>query len=167
MIFFSDLWKISPVLPVFKNVGEKCTTKNYHLVSLLSEVSKIFEKLVNNRLVDHLEKCRLYSDFQCGFRSSRSTADILIVVSDRIARALNRAGATWAVALDISRAFNKVWHSGLLHKNKYYGILGHIFGLILSFLSNRKIWVILDGNSSQEYPVNVEVSQGSILGTTY
>ena len=82
------------MLPVFKNVGEKCTTKNYHLVSLLSEVSKIFEKLVNNRLVDHLEKCRLYSDFQCGFRSSRSTADILIVVSERIARALNRAGAT-------------------------------------------------------------------------
>ena len=52
-------------------------------------VSKVFEKLVYNRIVDHLEKCGLLSDFQYGFRSSRSTADLLTVVSDRIARALN------------------------------------------------------------------------------
>ena len=64
-------------------------------------VSKVFEKLVNNRIVDHLEKCGLFSDFQYGFRSSRSTADLLTVVSDRIARAFNRSGATQAVALDI------------------------------------------------------------------
>ena len=55
---------------------------------------KVFEKLVNNRIVDHPEKCGLFSDFQYGFRSSRSTADLLTVVSDRIARAFNRSGAT-------------------------------------------------------------------------
>ena len=55
---------------VFKNVGERSTAKNGHPVSLLSVVSKIFEKLVNNRIVDHLEKCGLFSDFQYGFRSS-------------------------------------------------------------------------------------------------
>ena len=71
-------------------------------------VSKVYEKLVNNRLVDHLEKCDLFSDFQYGFRSSRSTADLLTVVSDRIARAFNRSGATQAVAVDISKAFDKV-----------------------------------------------------------
>ena len=84
---FPDCWKVSSVVPVFKNVGERSTAKNYHPVSLLSVVSKVFEKLVNNRIVDHLEKCGLYSDFQYGFRSSRSTADLLTVVSDRIARA--------------------------------------------------------------------------------
>ena len=57
-------------------------------------VSKVFEKLVNNRIADHLEKCGLFSDFQYGFRSSRSTADLLTVVSDRIARAFKRSGAT-------------------------------------------------------------------------
>ena len=72
--------------------------------ALLSVVSKVFEKLVNNRIVDHLEKCGLFSDFQYGFRSSRSTADLLTVVSDRIARAFNRSGATQAVTLDISKA---------------------------------------------------------------
>ena len=62
---------------VFKNAGERSTAKNYRPVSLLSVVSKVFEKLVNNRIVDHLEKCGLFSDFQYGFRSSRSTADPL------------------------------------------------------------------------------------------
>ena len=71
-------------------------------------VSKVFEKLVNNRLVDHLEKCDLFSDFQYGFRSSVSTVDLLAVVSGRIARAFNRSGATQAVALGISKAFDKV-----------------------------------------------------------
>ena len=161
---FPDCWKVSSVVPVFKNVGERSTTKNYRPVSLLSVVSKVFEKIVNNRIVDHLEKCGLFSDFQYGFRSSRSTADLLTVVSDRIARAFNRSGATRAVALDISKAFDRVWHAGLLHKLKSYGISGQIFGLISSFLSDRQLWVILDGKSSQEYPVNAGVRQGSVLG---
>ena len=94
------------MVPVFKNVGERSTAKNYRPVSLLSVVSKVFEKLVNNRIVDHLEKCGLFSDFQYGFRSSRSTADLLTFVSDRIVRAFNKSGATRAVALDISKAFS-------------------------------------------------------------
>ena len=161
---FPDCWNISSVVPVFKNVGERSTAKNYHPVSLLSVVSKVFEKLVNNSIVGHLEKCGLFSSFQYGFRSSRSTAYLLTVLSDRIARAFNRSGATRAVALDISKAFDRVWHAGLLHKLKSYGIPGQIFGLISSFLSNRQLRVVLDGKSSQEYPVNAGVPQGSILG---
>ena len=74
---------------------------------------------------------------QYSFRSPQSSADPLTVVSDRIARAFNRSGATRAVALDISKTFDRVWHAGLLHKLKSYGISGEIFGLISSFLSNR------------------------------
>ena len=70
------------------------------------------------------------------------------------------------MALDISKDFERVWHAGLLHKLKSYGILGQIFGLISSFFSNRRLQVVLDGKSSQEYPVNARVSQGSILGPT-
>ena len=68
------------------------------------------------------------------------------------------------MALDISKAFDRVCHAGLLHKLKSYGISGQIFGLIFSFLSNRRLRVVLDGKSSQEYPVNAGVRQGSILG---
>ena len=128
---FPVCWKVSSVVPVFKNVGERSTAKNYCPVSLLSVVSKVFEKLVNNRIVDHLEKCGLFSDFQYEtFLTSRSIADLLTVVSDRIGRAFNRSGATCAVALDISKAFDRVWHAGLRHKLKSYGISGQIFGLI-------------------------------------
>ena len=70
----------------------RSTAKDSHPVSLLSVVSKVSEKLVNDRIVDHLEKCGLFSDFQYGSRSSRSTADLLTVVSDRIARAFNIYG---------------------------------------------------------------------------
>ena len=79
------------VVLVFKNVVERSTAKNYHPFSLLSVVSKVFEKLVNNSIVGHLEKCGLFSDFQYGFRSSRSTADLLTIISDR---AFNRSGTT-------------------------------------------------------------------------
>ena len=67
---FPDCWKVSSVVTVFRNAGERSTAKNNRPVSLLSAVSKVFEKLVNNRIVDHPEKCDLFSDFQYGFRSS-------------------------------------------------------------------------------------------------
>ena len=68
------------------------------------------------------------------------------------------------MVLGISKAFDRIWHAGLLHKLKSYGIPGKIFGLISSFLSNRQFQVVLDGKSSQEYPINAGVPQGSILG---
>ena len=82
------------MVPVLKNVVKWSATKNYRPVSLLSVVDKVFTKLVNNRIVDHIEKCGLLSDFQYGFRSSRSTADLFTVVSDSLARTFNKAGST-------------------------------------------------------------------------
>ena len=105
-------------------------------------VSKVFEKFVNNRIVDHLEIYGLFSDFQYGFRSSRSTADLFTVVSDRIARAFNRSRATRAVALDISTDFDRVLHVGLLPKPNSYEISSQIFGFISSFLRNRPLRVM-------------------------
>ena len=87
-------------------------------------------------------------------------------MSDRIAGVFNRSRATQAVALDISKAFDRVWHAGLLHKLGSYGISGQIFGFISSFLSNRRLRVVLDWKSSQEYSVNARVPHGSFLGPT-
>ena len=137
--YFPDWWKVSYVVPVFENVGERSTAKNYRPVSLLSVLRKVFKMLVNNKIVDHLEKFGLFSNFQYGLKSSRSTADLLTVVSNRTARASNRSGATRAVALDICKAFDRVWHAGLLHKLKFYAISGQILSLISSFLSNRRL----------------------------
>ena len=127
--------------------------------------SKVFENL-NNRLVDHVEKCGLISNFQYRFRCSRSTTDLLTVVSEKIARAFNSSWATRIVALDISRTFDRVSHASLFHKLKSYGVSVQMFGLIMSFLSNRQLQVVLDGNFLQEHPVNAGVPQGSILVST-
>ena len=85
------------MVPVFKNVGEMSAAENYRLVILLSVVTKVFEKLLYNRIINHLEKYYLFSYFQYGFRSSQSTANLVTVVSDRFARACNRSGATQAI----------------------------------------------------------------------
>ena len=148
---FPDCWKVSLVLT---------TVLNYFLVSLLYMVSKVFD-----RIVDHPEKCGLFSDFQYDFRSPWSTAKLPTVVSDRIGKAYNRSEAIQAVALDISKTLNMVCHVAIL-KCKFYGISGQIFGLIPPFLSNRQLPVVLDGKSSYEYWVNTGVCRGSILGPT-
>ena len=96
---FPDCWKVSSVVPVSKNVGERSTSKNYP-ISLLFVASKVFEKLVINSIVDHLEKCGLFSDFRYGLWSFRSTVDHLTVLSNRIDRVFNRSGLAYAVARD-------------------------------------------------------------------
>ena len=89
-------------------LGERSRATIYCPVSLRSVVSKVFEKLVNNKIVDRLNKCGLFSDIQYGFRSSRSTADLLTVVSDRIGSAFNRFCTTRALPLVISQACGRV-----------------------------------------------------------
>ena len=98
---FPDCWKVSSVVFVFENCGGRSTAKSYRPVILLFVVSKVFGNLVYNRIVDHLEKCSLFSSFQYDFWSSRSTACLLRVISDRIARAFSRSQTTQAVAPDI------------------------------------------------------------------
>ena len=93
---------------MFKNVGERSDPKNYCPVSLLSVVRTVFEKLISDTLVTHLKSVGLFSDFQYGFRSSIPTADLLTFVAERIAKILNLSGATRTMALDISKAFDRV-----------------------------------------------------------
>ena len=83
----------------------------------------------------------LFSDFMYGFRC-RSTADLLTVVSDRNTRTFDRSGAAGAVALDTSKAFDRVWDAGLLHNIMSYGVSSRVFTLISSFVSNRRFWLL-------------------------
>ena len=130
-------------------------------------VSKIFEKLVNDRIVDHLEKCGLFSDFRYGFRSFRSTSDRQAIVPDRIAGLL------------IGIRLLELWHliyprhvtgCGILvfFTNSYRnGISCHVFGRILSFLSNTLLQLVLEGKYLQKYPVNAEDSRSCSFPTIH
>ena len=135
---FPDCWEISPVVPVFKNAVERSTAKNYRLLSV---VSKVFEKLVNNRFIDHLVKCGHFSDFQYSFSivfqyflySLLDQVQIFWELYLRIDRAFGRSGATPAVILGISKTFDRVWHAGLFHKRKSYEISGRYLDLFHYF----------------------------------
>ena len=101
---FPDCWKVSSVVSYLRMLGKGLRPKTTALLVFFLWLVKS----LNNMIVDHLEKCGLFSDFQYGFRSSRLTADLVTGVSNRIARAFNRSGATRAIALDISKVFDRV-----------------------------------------------------------
>ena len=162
---FSDWWNVSLVVLVFKNVGERSTIKNYRTVVFFLRLVKSLKNFVNNRIVNHLEKWAFFW-LSVWFYVFLINCKLQTVVSDRITRAFNRSGASRAVALDISKGFDRVWHAGLLHKLKPYGVPRQVFGLISSFLSNRRLQVVLDGKSSQKYPVDGGGPQSSILSPT-
>ena len=119
--------------------------------------------MINNSLIKHLDITGLFSVLQDGFRVFRSTVDILTVLSERIYNSLDEAGETRAIALDISKAFDKVWHAGLLHRLKAYGVVGLILSNLESFLQDRSLKVDLDGQSSTLCITNAGVPQRSVL----
>ena len=104
-----------------------------------------------------------FFNFQYGFRFSRSTADLLTVVSDRTARSFDRSVATRVVALDLSNALDRVWHTGLLHKRKPQEISGQVLGFISSFLSNRLLRVVLDGSLHKNIQLMLELLKAPFL----
>ena len=131
---------ILSVIPVFKNDREMSMEKYYHLVYLLSVVSKIFEKLKNNRLVNHLKKCNLFSDFQYDF------TDLLDQLQIRV---FNQCGATRDFALDILKSFDRVWYTGILYKPRFYGQMEYLF-LFHLLLINVRLPAVLNGRSLQD-----------------
>ena len=162
---FPDGWKAARVQPIPKK-GSKTLPNNYRPISLLSTLSKVMEKLLNSQILNYLEKHKLINDRQYGFRHKRSTADLLTFVTHSWNKSLEYHGESQVIALDISKAFDQVWHEALLNKLPSYGLPPKLCLWISSFLSNRRISVVVDGHSSGFYPINSGVPQGSVLAPT-
>ena len=160
-----SLWKVANVTPVHKKQS-RTIVKNYRPVSLLSIISKVMEKIVNRCIINHLEKESAISAHQFGFRQGLSTADLLTTLHHNWVSGLNQGGAVRVLAVDIAGAFDKVSHSGLLHKVQSYGICGPLLGWLKSYLTGRQLQAVVGGASPATYPVKAGVPQGSILGPT-
>ena len=162
---FPSSWKHSLVQPIPKR-GDKSNPSNYRPISLTSSISKVFETLLNCHFLKHLESHNLLSDHQYGFRKARSTGDLLSYVTHVWASSLRDFGESFIVALDISKAFDRVWHRSLLAKLPSFGFPPSICTLLLDYLSNRSMEVVVDGSSSSSFSVNSGVPQGSVLSPT-
>ena len=158
-------WKHTLVQPVPKK-GDQSNPSNYRPIALTSTISKVFETLLNLHFLKHLESHVLLSDHQYGFRKARSTGDLLAYLTHLWSSSLRNFGETYVVGLDISKAFDRVWHKALLSKLPSYGFTPSLCNLISSFLSDRSISVVVDGATSNAFPISSGVPQGSVLSPT-
>ena len=162
---FPDMWKLANVTPIFKK-NDKQLIKNYRPISLLPICGKIFEKILFNNIYNYFNVNNFLTKNQSGFRPGDSTTNQLLYLVNEIHEAFENPKSleVRAVFLDISKAFDKVWHAGLIFKLKQNGICGSLIKLFESYLHNRKQRVVLNGSYSDYSIIESGVPQGSVLG---
>ena len=162
---YPDTWKLANVTPIFKK-GDKQSIKNYRPISLLPICGKIFEKIIFNNLYSYLNVNNHITKNQSGFRPDDSTTNQLLYLVNEIHQAFENPKSleVRAVFLDISKAFDKVWHKGLLFKLKQNGVSGSLLMFSQDYLNNRKQRVVLNGSYSSYSTIESGVPQGSVLG---
>jgi len=160
---FFDSMKISKVIPIFKS-GSHNEISDYRPISIVSPLSKIFEKIIKSRLILFLDNLKILNDSQYGFRKKMSTELALMKFCNDTTNYLNNSKNTLAVFLDFSKAFDSVNHQILIDKLNHYGIRGTTLSLINSYLSNRTQYVQYNSENSNILKVTSGVPQGSVLG---
>ena len=160
---FPDLCKLAKVIPIFKK-GNELLCENYRPISLLPIFSKIIEKIIYSRMYNYLTKNNLIYDKQFGFRSNHSTNHALISLSEDIKLNMDKSFYSAGVFIDLQKAFDTVNHKLLSNKLFCYGFRGLSHSLLVSFLSNRKQFVSIQGFKSEIMDVKCGVPQGSTLG---
>jgi len=160
---FPDACKTARVVPIHKK-GPKIEVQNYRPISTLPVLSKIFEKLMSSRLISYLNKYNIISSHQFGFRARMSTADALLEFLEHAYKTLNNKEILFCIFLDFAKAFDTVNHKILLAKLERIGIRGPILQWFISYLENRKQYVMLDDAKSTCKTITMGVPQGSVLG---
>lgn len=160
---FPEALKSANVLPLFKK-GDPKETNNYRPISILPSISKIFEKLMKNRVVKFLNKNNFFSSKQFGFRKGRSTEDALLDFCSKIYVNLDSKKNAAGLFVDITKAFDMVNHDLLLEKISNAGFRGFMLDWFRSYLCNRSQKVVINGIMSKINYLNLGVPQGSVLG---
>ena len=162
---YPDMWKIANVTPIFKK-SYKELIKSYRPISLLPICGKILEKIIFKNLYAYLHRNNLITKNRSGFRPGDSTTNQLLYLLDEIHQAFDSTKPleVRAVFLDISKAFDKVWHDGLVFKLEQNGISGNLLRLLQNYLDDRKQRVVINGSYSDYLNIQSGVPQGSVLG---
>ena len=161
--YFPDKLKVGCITPIFKN-GDRKKVNNYRPVCSLSPLSKIIEKVINNRMVNFLDDNEIFSKTQFGFRKNMGTEAALANYIDHLQTNLNKGDPSISIFLDLSKAFDVMDHKILETKLYHYGFRGKFLEFILSFIKDRQYFVHINGKNSDIKTVNIGVPQGSTLG---
>ena len=160
---FPRKMKIAIVIPVFKKENKQ-DCNNYRTISLLPNISKIFEKIIKNRLSKFLEENNCLFSKQFGFRNKHSTTHALIDLTETIRKALDDNEFACGVFLDLKKAFDTVKHDVLLKKIEHYGVRGPALKWFTSYLSEKKQYTSVNNINSHINDLSYGVPQGSVLG---
>jgi retron-type reverse transcriptase len=163
---FPSRWKSANVIFIPKPGKDLLFPQNYRPISLLSNVGKVLEKVILTRLVRATNENHVLPDEQFGFRPKHSTADQLIHVTEFISQGINQNESTGAIFLDVAKAFDTVWHDGLVYKLHTAGVSLAMAKLLNSFLEDRKFHAKIGNVLSTVREIEAGVPQGSVLSPT-
>ena len=156
--------KLAKVIPLYKKEDQR-VFGNYRPISLLSSISKIFEKVAFKQILEYFTSNNLLFESQYGFRENHSTELAALEFIDRIKLKINRKKIPFSIFLDLSKAFDALSHDILLTKLRYYGIQGMALNWFQSYLTKRSQYVQYNDTSSSIREIETGVPQGSILGS--
>ena len=151
---FPNDMKLAKIIPIFKS-GDRFKFSNYRPISLLSQFSKILEKIFNKRLTSFIEAQHILSDGQYGFRSNHSTSLALTEFVEKVTSAMDKSQSTIGAFIDLRKAFDTVDHNILLCKLQCYGVRGLALEWIKSYLSNRRQYVCYNNSNSEFKKIKV------------
>ena len=158
-----SILKISSVIPIYKK-DSKLIAANYRPISLLSNINKILEKIMFNRLYKFLESTESIYDLQFGFRQKHSTNDALLSMTQQIKDTMDKGNVAVGVFVDFQKTFDTVNHKILLKNLEHYGVRGIAINWFSSYLKNREQYVSISNVQSDTKHISHGVPQGSVLG---
>ena len=161
---YPDNLKTAEVIPIYKDKGSMLQCCNYRPISLLSNINKIYEKMMHSRLYNFLNIHNCIYELQFGFRENHSTIHALLSLTENIREVLDNNSFACGIFIDLQKAFDTVDHTILLKKLNFYGIRGITNDWFKSYLSNRKQFVSINGFKSETRSMEFGVPQGSVLG---
>lgn len=158
-----EIFKQSIVVPIHKQGKSRIEINSYRPIALTSHVCKLMEKIILNRLLHFCERNNVIPKHQAGFRKGRSTIDHLVKLTTQIKHQFARRKGVLATFIDITKAYDQVWHSRLLYKLKSFGISGHMYNYVKCFLRDRIIQAKVGNTYSSTRTLQMGIPQGSVI----
>ena len=162
--YFPSIWKVAKIVPIRKPGKDPTLPSSYRPISLLSALGKLFEKIILSRLLHFAEENNILLPEQFGFRRGHSTTHQLVRVVKNIRGNRTVSKSTAMALLDVEKAFDNVWHDGLVYKLCSFNFPTHLVKIIRSYLQQRSFRVSVNGRSSDTFAIPAGVPQGSLLG---